>query len=189
MPIYELYTDGSCRGNPGPGGWAYIMKAPGGRITSGSGFEPHTTNNRMELRAAAEGLSAVPEGARVRLHTDSTYLMNGLLRWRHGWRKAGFKRKGKDIPNADLWRRLDELASAREVEVAHVRGHTGDPLNEQCDLLARKAVEGGEQSSFEGGGLSEAAEAILAFFFERGYDRSTIEAALKEALSFLRKGE
>ena len=137
-----VYTDGACSGNPGPGGWAAIILDAGEeRVVSGG--EPHTTNQRMELTAAVEGLAAIAGRRRVHLHSDSAYIVNCFHeRWWERWEKSGWKnRKKQTIANRDLWERL--LAENRRHDVVwhKVRGHTGDPLNERADTLARNAIQ------------------------------------------------
>lgn len=139
---YIIYTDGACSGNPGPGGWgAVIMHGEG--IQEISGRADETTNQRMELQAAAEALRRVPEGSRVKLHSDSAYLVNcfnqgWMKRWlRNGWRNS----KGNQVENQDLWKQLLELSDQRLVEWIKVKGHSDDRLNDRCDQLAREAIE------------------------------------------------
>jgi ribonuclease HI len=141
-----LFTDGACSGNPGPGGWAYILRHPEtGRETEASGRDPDTTNNRMELTAAVEGLKQLKRPTRVELVTDSVYVGTGLSDWMPKWKKQGWKRKerGKLVPvkNEDLWRELDRLAAIHEVRFSHVAGHSGHPENERCDELAVAAYQ------------------------------------------------
>jgi ribonuclease HI len=136
-----LYTDGACSGNPGPGGWAALISDDGQeRVVSGA--EADTTNQRMELRAALEGLAAIPGHRRVRLHSDSAYVVNCFRdRWYERWEQAGWLGAGRQpIANRDLWERL--LAEARRHQVTWVKvaGHAGDPLNERVDRLARAAI-------------------------------------------------
>lgn len=139
--LVELYTDGACSGNPGPGGWAYILKHPAsGKLRDAWGAEPLTTNNRMELTGAIEGLATLARPCRVRLITDSQYLAKGLSEWLPRWKAQGWKRREgkqlKPIQNEALWRRLDELAAPHRIEVEHVLGHNGHPENEACDRMA-----------------------------------------------------
>ena len=141
-----LFTDGACSGNPGPGGWAYILRHPEtGRETEASGRDPDTTNNRMELTAAVEGLKQLKRPTRVELVTDSVYVGTGLSDWMPKWKKQGWKRKerGKLVPvkNEDLWREIDRLAAIHEVRFSHVAGHSGHPENERCDELAVAAYQ------------------------------------------------
>jgi len=146
-PEVILYSDGACSGNPGPGGWAFILHhLPTGKMLEKSGAEPDTTNNRMELRAVIEGLSALKRRTRVRVVTDSTYVKNGLTQWMHGWKANGWRRKTGDgykpLKNVDLWQQIDALLQAHEVELKKVRGHSGHPENERCDELAVAAYKG-----------------------------------------------
>ncbi|MFZ4731310.1 MAG: ribonuclease HI [Pirellulales bacterium] len=141
-----LFTDGACSGNPGPGGWAYILRHPtSGRESSASGSEPLTTNNRMELTAAVQGLAQLKRPTRVELVTDSVYVGTGLSEWLPRWKGQGWQRreKGKLVPikNEDLWRDLDRLASLHEVVFTHVAGHAGHPENERCDAMAVAAYQ------------------------------------------------
>ena len=133
-----IYTDGACSGNPGPGGWGVLMQS-GGKARELSGGEAQTTNNRMEMTAAIRALEAIKPGYRggVVLYTDSTYLLKGITEWIHGWKRRGWKTSAKKpVLNADLWRELDALNSARDVEWRWVKGHAGDPGNERADELA-----------------------------------------------------
>lgn len=138
-----LYTDGACSGNPGPGGWAYILKHPAsGKVKRASGGEPETTNNRMELSAAIEGLAALKNHCRVTLVTDSKYVAEGLAQWLPGWKKRGWKRADKGpVKNVDLWQRLDELAAGHQVTMEVIRGHAGHAENEECDRMAVEAYQ------------------------------------------------
>lgn len=137
----ELFTDGACSGNPGPGGWAYILKHPSsGKVQDASGAEPETTNNRMELMGAIQGLSALRRPCRVELVTDSQYLGKGLSAWLPKWKAQGWRRKEgrgfKPVVNLDLWQQLDQLIQRHDVHVKLVLGHNGHPENEQCDRMA-----------------------------------------------------
>lgn len=140
-----LTTDGACIRNPGPGGWAYILRY-GQHVAERGGTVPGvTTNNRMELQAAIEGLSALREPCNVLLITDSSYLMNGIVTWRHAWREGGWvirRKNNKPVPNADLWKLLDELIEKHKVECKWVKGHSGNPDNERCDKLAASHAAG-----------------------------------------------
>ena len=141
-----LFTDGACSGNPGPGGWAYILKHPSsGRETSGSGAEVVSTNNRMELTAVVQGLLQLKRPTVVELVTDRVYVGTGLLEWVPKWKQQGWKRKekGKLVPvkNEDLWRELDRLAAAHTIRFTHVAGHSGHTENEQCDRMAVEAYK------------------------------------------------
>ena len=136
-PLVEIFTDGACRGNPGPGGWAALLRSSGGREREISGGESLTTNNRMELTAAIEALNALNKPCRVELHSDSQYLRDGITRWIHGWRRNGWRTAGrKPVKNADLWERLVEAESRHDVKWHWVRGHSGHPENERVDALA-----------------------------------------------------
>ena len=138
----EIFTDGACRGNPGPGGWGAVLRY-GGHEKLLYGRSSDTTNNRMELTAAIEALEALRRPCRVRLSTDSTYVKNGITQWIEGWKRKGWKtRNGKPVKNVDLWRRLDRAASPHRVEWVWVRGHAGHEDNERADALARSAIEG-----------------------------------------------
>jgi ribonuclease HI len=137
----ELYTDGACRGNPGPGGWAYILKHPStGQVVSDSGAEALTTNNRMELAAVIEGLAALRRKCVVSLVTDSQYVAKGVAEWMPKWKKNGWRRKEaggfKPVMNVELWQRLDALLAKHDVRVEHVLAHNGHPENEACDRMA-----------------------------------------------------
>ena len=137
----EIYADGACKGNPGPGGWGVLLRA-GGRERELFGGERQTTNNRMELMAVIEGLSALVRRSRVRVYTDSQYVQKGISEWIHSWKRRGWKTADKKpVKNEDLWRRLDEAARAHEVEWHWVKGHAGHPENERADALANKGVE------------------------------------------------
>ncbi len=145
-PHVLLFTDGACSGNPGPGGWAFILKHPAsGKSREGSGAEAQTTNNRMELRAVIEGLSALTRPSRVELWSDSQYVLNGLSEWMDGWKTKGWRtRDKKPVKNVDLWQRLDELKAVHAITFHWVRGHSEHPENERCDELAvaaREAIE------------------------------------------------
>lgn len=137
----DIYTDGACRGNPGPGGWGAVLRA-GGREREILGAEPATTNNRMELTAAIEALRALKRPCRVRLHTDSEYLRKGITEWINGWKRRGWKTAGrKAVKNQELWRMLDDEAARHEIEWIWVKGHAGHPENERADELANRAIE------------------------------------------------
>lgn len=137
----EIYTDGACRGNPGPGGWGAVLKYKG-REKSLNGAEIDTTNNRMELMAAIRGLEALKRPSRVRVVTDSQYVRNGITRWLAGWKRNNWRTAGRTpVKNADLWRRLDAARARHDVEWEWVRGHSGHKENEQADALAREAIE------------------------------------------------
>jgi ribonuclease HI len=136
----EVFTDGACRGNPGPGGWAAILRYRGTEKDL-SGFEPDTTNNRMEMTAAIVGLEALKRPCRVRLYSDSQYLRDGITKWINGWKRRGwFTADKQPVKNIDLWQRLDAAAAPHDVTWIWVRGHSGHPENEQADALARARI-------------------------------------------------
>ena len=137
MKEVTLYTDGACSGNPGPGGWGAILIYKDIRKEM-SGGDKETTNNRMELTAAIEGLSALKEPCRVKLYSDSKYLIDGITKdWARGWRAKGWKKSdGKPALNVDLWEKILELDEYHEIEYVWVKGHAGNPNNERCDRLA-----------------------------------------------------
>jgi ribonuclease HI len=139
-PQVVIYTDGACRGNPGPGGWGAILIS-GERERELSGGEPQTTNNRMELMAAIQALEALNRPCRVELHTDSQYVRNGISEWISAWKARGWKTAAKaPVKNEDLWRRLDEARARHTVDWRWVKGHNGHPLNERADALARQGL-------------------------------------------------
>jgi ribonuclease HI len=131
----ELFTDGACSGNPGPGGWGFILRVDG-EEREGSGGEQRTTNNRMELLGAIEGLRLLDRPCRVRLVSDSQYLVKGLNEWIDGWKKRGWRRKDGPVLNVELWQELDRLRAVHRITAEWVRGHVGHPENERCDRLA-----------------------------------------------------
>ena len=136
-----IYTDGACRGNPGPGGWGAILLY-GDKEKELFGGEPETTNNRMELMAAISALEALREPCSVTLHTDSTYVRNGITQWMANWRRRGWKTSdGKPVKNRELWQRLDAAAQQHQIDWRWVRGHAGDPGNERADALANQGLE------------------------------------------------
>jgi ribonuclease HI len=138
----SIYTDGSCLGNPGPGGWGAILVY--GEVEKElSGGEDNTTNNRMELMAAIMALEALNRPVEVTLTSDSVYLKDGITKWIHGWKKNGWKTAAKKpVANQDLWQRLDAAIAPHRITWAWVKGHAGHPMNERCDDLARQAAEG-----------------------------------------------
>ena len=139
-PSVYLYTDGACKGNPGPGGWGVLMRY-GRHEKELFGGEAQTTNNRMELSAVIEGLAALTRPCRVVICTDSQYVKNGMEKWIHGWKRNGWKTAAKQpVKNAELWQRLDELAAQHQIEWQCVRGHTGHPENERADELANRGA-------------------------------------------------
>ncbi len=136
-----IYTDGACRGNPGPGGWGALL-IYNGRERELHGGEAATTNNRMELLAAIRALEALREPCRVRLLTDSDYLRRGISEWLPVWKQRGWRTSNrKPVKNIDLWQRLDELAAIHQVEWQWVRGHSGEPGNERADELANRGID------------------------------------------------
>src|SRR6056297_3547333 len=136
----EIFSDGACSGNPGPGGYGTILRY-GDHVLELSGFEAETTNNRMELLGAIAGLAALKRPCRVRLTTDSQNLVKGMTEWIDGWQKKGWKNSKKEaVANRDLWERLLELSRTHQVEWAWVKGHAGHPENERCDELARQEI-------------------------------------------------
>ena len=139
----DIYTDGACKGNPGPGGWGALLKW-GAHERELFGGEPQTTNNRMELMAVIEALRALTRPMRVTVHTDSQYVQKGISEWITQWKRRGWKTADrKSVRNEDLWRALDELAGSHEVRWAWVRGHSGHPENERADALANRGVPRG----------------------------------------------
>jgi ribonuclease HI len=142
----QLFADGACSGNPGPGGWAFILQHPSsGKKLERSGAERETTNNRMELTAVIRGLEALKRPASVELVSDSVYVGKGLTEWLPKWKADGWRRREgkrlKEIKNEDLWRRLDELLARHKIKFTHVRGHCGHAENERCDMLAVAAYQ------------------------------------------------
>ena len=141
LPFVEVYTDGACSGNPGPGGWAAILRyGRHEKVITGQAKE--TTNNRMEVTAALEALRTLTKPSRVRLHTDSSYLLNGATSWLNDWKKRDWKRKQGKLQNIDLWKEMDVELSKHQVEWVWVKGHAGEPMNERVDALARRAIPG-----------------------------------------------
>jgi ribonuclease HI len=137
----EIYTDGACRGNPGPGGWGALLLYGDHRKTLHGG-EPETTNNRMEMRAAIEALNALKGPREVILHTDSKYVMDGINRWMPAWKKRGWKTANKKpVKNQDLWQELDDAVSRHKIKWKWVRGHTGVDGNEEADALANRGID------------------------------------------------
>ena len=139
--MIEIYTDGACRGNPGPGGWAALLQR-GKRERELSGAEPLTTNNRMELTAVIRALEALKRPARARVYTDSEYVRRGITEWLAAWKSRGWRTAArKPVKNQDLWQRLDELAARHEIEWHWVPGHAGVPGNERVDRIANEAID------------------------------------------------
>jgi ribonuclease HI len=143
-PVVEIWSDGACRGNPGPGGWGVLLRSNGAQKELYGG-EADTTNNRMELMAAIRALEALKRPSRVKLTTDSLYVMKGITTWIHDWKKKGWRTADKKpVKNEDLWRQLDELAAKHDVEWHWVKGHAGHPENERADELANKGIPAGD---------------------------------------------
>ena len=141
MKHVEIFTDGACKGNPGPGGWGALLRM-GHHEKELSGSEPATTNNRMELTGAIRALQALAVPCRVTLHTDSKYVLDGITRWVHGWQKNGWRTAArKPVLNAELWRELIEAVHPHRIEWVWVKGHDGHPENERVDALASAAAE------------------------------------------------
>lgn len=148
LKTVEIFTDGACSGNPGPGGWACVMRF-NGQTKEMWGSEPHTTNNRMELMAAISALEALKQPCAITLTTDSEYVKNGITKWIHGWKRNGWKTAAKKpVVNQDLWTRLDALTAKHQVDWAWTKGHADHPENNRCDELATAAAR--DQSSSEG---------------------------------------
>jgi ribonuclease HI len=138
--VVEIHTDGACRGNPGPGGWGVLLRSNGAEKELYGG-EAETTNNRMELMAAIRALEALKRPSRVKLYTDSIYVMKGITTWIHTWKRKGWRTADKKaVKNEDLWRQLDELRGKHEVEWHWVKGHAGHPENERADELANRGI-------------------------------------------------
>jgi ribonuclease HI len=143
----DIFTDGACRGNPGPGGWGAVLRYKG-KEKQLFGGEWETTNNRMELMAVIEGLRALTRASRVRITTDSQYVKNGITQWIHNWKRNGWKTANKKpVKNDDLWRLLDAGVAQHDVEWAWVKGHSGHPENELADQLANRGIDELEISS------------------------------------------
>lgn len=142
----ELYTDGACSGNPGPGGWAYILRDKATKKERvDSGGKRDTTNNQMEMMAVIEGLKALKRPCIVELYSDSSYVLQGLKEWMAGWKKKGWRRKTSSgtepVKNVELWQELDQLIQRHDMVYFHVRGHSGHPENERCDQMAVAASQ------------------------------------------------
>ncbi len=141
LRVVQLYTDGACSGNPGPGGWAFILRdVKTGKEITGSGGEASTTNNQMEMQAVIEGLSSLKKSCRVELYSDSKYVLQGLTEWMPNWKARGWVRmeggKRKPVKNVELWQQLDALVVQHAISYHHVRGHSGHIENERCDQMA-----------------------------------------------------
>jgi ribonuclease HI len=136
----DIFTDGACSGNPGPGGWAAILRYKSNEKEI-SGFEKHTTNNKMEMKAVIEALRILKEPCKVKVHTDSKYLRDGITLWIHGWKRNGWVTKAKQpVKNRELWESLDNLSRKHQIEWVWVEGHAGHVENERCDELARREI-------------------------------------------------
>lgn len=141
LPEVEIFTDGACKGNPGPGGWGAILRS-GGKERELSGGEALTTNNRMELMAAIEALKALKKPCHVQLYTDSNYVRDGITKWIHGWRRNGWKTSDKKpVKNAELWQALVDASAPHRIDWHWVKGHAGHPENERADALACAEAE------------------------------------------------
>lgn len=139
--IVEIFTDGACKGNPGPGGWGALLRYKG-KEKNLKGAEPETTNNRMELMAALQALNSLKRPCVVSLTTDSQYVRKGITEWIHGWKQKGWKNASKKpVKNADLWQQLDSISQQHEVSWHWVKGHSGHPENEKADQLANEAIQ------------------------------------------------
>ena len=144
----EIWTDGGCAGNPGPGGWAFVVRT-GAQVEEYSGFDPNTTNNRMELIAVREALLKLserpsPKGLPVTVHTDSQYVQKGITQWIHAWERNGWRTSAKKpVKNSELWRALSDLSRGMAITWAWVKGHAGNEMNERCDSLVQEAIARG----------------------------------------------
>ena len=142
-PVVEIYADGACKGNPGPGGWGVLLRSAG-REKEMCGGEAQTTNNRMELSAVIEGLMSLEKRSRVRVYTDSQYVQKGISEWIHNWKRRGWLTADKKpVKNVDLWQKLDKIAREHDVQWHWVKGHAGHPENERADALANKGIDVG----------------------------------------------
>tara|TARA_Y100000034_G_scaffold112076_1_gene145724 strand:- start:245 stop:688 length:444 start_codon:yes stop_codon:yes gene_type:complete len=142
----QIFTDGACSVNPGPGGWAYIIKNNGIKIFDGVGYDPATTNNRMEMKAVIAGLAMLTlkfgDNVEATVVSDSAYVINGITKWIHGWKKKDWINSSKKpVKNKDLWEEIDELNNRHKITWEHVRGHQGHPENEECDRMAVQAYK------------------------------------------------
>ncbi|MEO5367837.1 MAG: ribonuclease HI [Magnetococcus sp. WYHC-3] len=145
--VVEIFSDGACSGNPGPGGWGALLRW-GEHEKQLMGYAPLTTNNRMELLAVIHALEGLKRPCQVIVTTDSSYVKDGMTRWIGGWRARGWKKKdGEPVANTDLWRRLDAICQRHGVQWRWVRGHDGHPENEQADRLAREAIKAGREGT------------------------------------------
>jgi ribonuclease HI len=138
--LVEMFTDGACSGNPGPGGWGVVLRWRG-EVKELQGGERETTNNRMEMTAAIRGLEALKRPAQIRIYTDSTYLKNGITQWIHKWKAKGWKTANrKPVKNVDLWKQLEKALERHDVQWRWIKGHAGHPENERADALARDGI-------------------------------------------------
>ena len=145
---YQLFTDGACLGNPGPGGWASILREADGSDVIRTGGEPSSTNNRMELLAVIDALESLSEPSRVTIYSDSEYVLKGLSEWMSGWKAKGWKKAdGKTVMNLDLWQRLEGQSSRHQLTTHWVKGHAGHPENERVDFLANTEAQRWAHSS------------------------------------------
>lgn len=141
MPTIEIYTDGACRGNPGPGGWGAVLRS-GAHVKELFGGEQDTTNNRMEMTAVVNALKALKKPSEVILTTDSQYVRKGITEWIHSWKKNGWKTAAKQpVKNADLWQQIDALSAEHTIRWEWVKGHSGHPENERVDALANRGID------------------------------------------------
>ncbi len=141
QPLVEAWTDGACKGNPGPGGWGVLLKS-GPHEKTMHGGALHTTNNRMELIAVIEAIKALKRPSKLVIHTDSSYVQQGMSQWLANWKRQNWRTAGKKpVKNADLWQELDALAGQHQIDWRWVKGHAGDPGNERADALANQGVE------------------------------------------------
>ena len=141
MKNVEIYTDGACRGNPGPGGWGVVLRHEDSEKTLRGG-ERQTTNNRMELRAVIQGLGALREPCQVTIISDSTYVLNGVTKWMKNWKQKGWRTSSnKPVRNVDLWQELDSLVLGHKINWHWIKGHSGDPGNERADQLANRGID------------------------------------------------
>jgi ribonuclease HI len=148
--VVEIYADGACKGNPGPGGWGVLLRA-GGRETEICGGEALTTNNRMELTAVIEGLLVLKQRARARVYTDAQYVQKGISEWIHSWKRRGWLTADrKPVKNVDLWKKLDAVARGHEVKWHWVKGHAGHPENEPADALANRGIPNDANAAGQG---------------------------------------
>jgi ribonuclease HI len=155
LPLISIFTDGACLGNPGPGGWAAVILAPSGRSELSGGFQ-HTTNNRMELMAAIEGLKALRQPSRIKLFSDSRYVVDAImLGWARSWQAKKWRNASRQkVLNPDLWRTLLTLCEVHQVEFIWLQGHAGDRENERCDYLSNRAAKGRNLPEDDGYGFN-----------------------------------